>query len=270
VQLEQARRLMLSLMQEFGLTDRGWTFKWDNARTRRGCVHTPRYGPGWITLSRVLIPIIDNHKVEDTMRHEIAHALAPGKGHGPEWKMMARRVGAKPERCYRETDPAQKVEEPWVGICPVNPEHQIRQHQQPVRVRSCGQCNRIFDPRLIIRDWTYCGRPTQPRHPKYVLAMRKVEQKYGLGIYASAASSPERPKPAPVSFPLPKVDRPVVGAHVEIGGNDQFTGLEGDVEKIGRTRYHVRITTSGSRFEGQLVTVPFILTHLRAPHTERD
>jgi predicted SprT family Zn-dependent metalloprotease len=36
----------------------------------------------------------------DTVLHEIAHAIAGHKaGHGPAWKMVARMIGAKPQRC---------------------------------------------------------------------------------------------------------------------------------------------------------------------------
>lgn len=35
-------------------------------------------------------------EVHETILHEIAHALAgPGAGHGPKWREMARRVGAR-------------------------------------------------------------------------------------------------------------------------------------------------------------------------------
>jgi len=40
------------------------------------------------------------HVVRDTVRHELAHAIAgPRAGHGPEWRMIARAIGAAPERC---------------------------------------------------------------------------------------------------------------------------------------------------------------------------
>jgi len=39
-------------------------------------------------------------KLEDTILHEIAHALAPrGAGHGYLWKSIARRIGATPKSC---------------------------------------------------------------------------------------------------------------------------------------------------------------------------
>jgi hypothetical protein len=54
-----------------------------------------------ITVSRFLVS--DDH-VRGVILHEIAHALAPPKcGHGEEWKIIAQRIGASPERCA-ETD----------------------------------------------------------------------------------------------------------------------------------------------------------------------
>lgn len=45
---------------------------------------------------------IDTHpsiEVEDTIRHEIAHALVPNDGHGELWKAKARELGASPNPC---------------------------------------------------------------------------------------------------------------------------------------------------------------------------
>jgi predicted SprT family Zn-dependent metalloprotease len=46
----------------------------------------------------VLLNNVD--EVRDTILHEIAHALAPGDGHGPKWRMTCLRIGARPKRCY--------------------------------------------------------------------------------------------------------------------------------------------------------------------------
>ena len=45
----------------------------------------------------------EDEEVYDTLLHEIAHALAgPGAGHGPVWKAICIKIGAKPHRCYGE------------------------------------------------------------------------------------------------------------------------------------------------------------------------
>lgn len=43
-----------------------------------------------------------NEQVEDTILHELAHALVgPGKGHGLKWKTVARNIGAVPRECLK-------------------------------------------------------------------------------------------------------------------------------------------------------------------------
>jgi hypothetical protein len=44
-------------------------------------------------------------KAIDTLRHEVAHAIAGhAAGHGPAWRAACRMVGANPERTYTATD----------------------------------------------------------------------------------------------------------------------------------------------------------------------
>jgi len=97
VNLHIAEQLALRVMAHWGLTARGWRFSFDRAKKRFGsCRHHEKR----ITLSRPLTEIGSEADVLDTIRHEVAHALAgPRAGHGPKWKAMAEQVGAKPERC---------------------------------------------------------------------------------------------------------------------------------------------------------------------------
>jgi predicted SprT family Zn-dependent metalloprotease len=126
--LADAEKLALELMAQFGLMP-NWRFEFDDAVRRFGCCHrhnTRRYmggrfaqlsDGGKITLSRELVSRNDREQVEDTIRHEIAHALCPPRcGHGPEWKAMCARTGANPERCYDHTE----VDAPqgdWTATC---------------------------------------------------------------------------------------------------------------------------------------------------------
>ncbi len=88
-------------MRQHGLV--GWHFKFDHAHRRFGSCR-PR--SKIITLSKPLTLLNPEEKVRDTLLHEIAHALTPGDNHGPRWKAMCVRIGAKPERCYSESDVA--------------------------------------------------------------------------------------------------------------------------------------------------------------------
>lgn len=94
--LDVAASMARELMDQHGLAH--WSFKFDRAARRFGsCQFTRRT----ITLSWKLTLLNDPDEVRDTVLHEIAHALAPGDGHGRKWKAACIRVGAKPERCFR-------------------------------------------------------------------------------------------------------------------------------------------------------------------------
>ena len=88
-----------ALAERFGLT--GWRF-----------VVNPRlsslFGRCQFSTRRVevaewLLASGDWPEIEDTLRHEVAHALChelgEDDGHGPNWKSWARLCGARPERC---------------------------------------------------------------------------------------------------------------------------------------------------------------------------
>lgn len=99
--LLDAHKLALNLMREHGLND--WKFSFDKSVRRFGLCH---YRKKTIFLSRRLV--LDNpvDEVENTIKHELAHALAvkkygrKGHGHGALWKSVCLEIGAKAERCY--------------------------------------------------------------------------------------------------------------------------------------------------------------------------
>lgn len=94
--LAAARRRALELMREHGLAD--WRFRFDRARRRLGSCS---YADRTLSLSEPLTLLNDAAVIEDTLLHEIAHALTPGAGHGPRWRAEARRLGATPRACVR-------------------------------------------------------------------------------------------------------------------------------------------------------------------------
>jgi len=87
-------------LKETGLFQKGWTFVWDNKAVRR--YGQCRYGSKEIGVTKKLVAINKISDSEDVVLHEIAHALV-GRGHGHDgsWKIMCRKVGAVPERCYK-------------------------------------------------------------------------------------------------------------------------------------------------------------------------
>lgn len=90
-----ARKLALRLMTRHGLHT--WKFRFDRATRRFGCCMP---AARTITLSRSLTLLNGPDEVRDTILHEIAHALTPRDGHGPKWRQMCLRIGARPQRCF--------------------------------------------------------------------------------------------------------------------------------------------------------------------------
>lgn len=88
---EDAADLAHELMTEFGLIQKGWRFNWmDRKRTLGLC----RYSTMEILLSSGYVDLNNERSVEQTIRHEIAHALAGyAASHGPMWVSMAYQCG---------------------------------------------------------------------------------------------------------------------------------------------------------------------------------
>lgn len=75
----------------------GWEMVMDHRPKRR--LGQCRYRSKTIGISSWIIRACSWEQIEDTLKHEIAHAMAgPGYGHGPEWKRMCRMIGADPLR----------------------------------------------------------------------------------------------------------------------------------------------------------------------------
>jgi len=108
-----AHILALQLLEQHQLFD--WSFSFDRATVRFGCCH---YQEKKITLSRILTKLNEKKLVQDTILHEIAHALA-GKdaGHKKEWKKIAQDIGANPQRCYDTREVRQPLKR-YTATCP--------------------------------------------------------------------------------------------------------------------------------------------------------
>ncbi len=146
--IDTAEKLARRLMRKHGLHD--WEFAWDNAVNRFGACH---YRPKRITLSRILTPLQSRKHVTDTILHEIAHALTDCRAspHGPEWKAMARKLGATPKARASGIS----IPHRFVGKCP-SCGHTIGRHRR--LNRACGRCCRDhaggnFDKRFAF-VWT--------------------------------------------------------------------------------------------------------------------
>ena len=228
--LPEARELASGLMARHGLT--GWRLTFDHAKTRAGVC---RFADKEIGLSRALVRLYSPDQVTETVLHEIAHALAgPRHGHDRVWRATALRIGCSGTRCI--ADDAPKIDGAWVGVCPAG--HRTTAHRRPIRVRSCSDCSRVFDPAALFA-WTHHGVPA-PMHPRYVAELARIR---GRG---SAPPAPRRPAPTE------PVARLRVGDRVRLRDGGRYGGLVGTIVKRGRTRYHVQ-THAG------LLGVPFPL-----------
>ena len=129
----ETRAVALAEMSKWGLTDRGWKFVIDNARSRNGQCS---YKTQQISLTTGRIDHDSKEDVVHTIRHEIAHVLhyfeyvdagrrsdffrrvlrgrrwmRVVKPHGDEWKRIARKVGVnKPSYASKSNAPVETMQ----------------------------------------------------------------------------------------------------------------------------------------------------------------
>ena len=122
-------------LDEHGLE--GWIFKLNTNRRRHGVC---KYRVRRIELSVYALPL-GAKTCQDTILHEVAHALAGhGAHHGPEWRRKALEIGCSGQRCASETLAGPSK---WVGTCN-RCEKEFKYHRRPKYLgclyehRKCG------------------------------------------------------------------------------------------------------------------------------------
>jgi predicted SprT family Zn-dependent metalloprotease len=132
---EKARQLML----KHGLD--AWEFGINTNVRRAGVCYFPNNsGAGRIEISAHFAERNSDEELQDTLLHEIAHALVgPRHGHDAVWQAKCIEIGARPERCYGD-----HVEMPkgrWRAICP-SCETEYDRHRRPSKLRGwyCRTC----------------------------------------------------------------------------------------------------------------------------------
>ena len=128
-----------------------WTFRFDNAKKRGGlCNH----GTKTISMSKYLCELWSLDECEQTMLHEIAHALAPKHHrHTQEWYDIAVSIGYTGWITHRNEIATHRAT--WVGLCPAG--HEYHRFRKPYhRKESCPKCHRGYsDKHRIV--WEYRG-----------------------------------------------------------------------------------------------------------------
>ena len=101
MELGTAVALTLNLLNEHGLIEQGWTVKLTRGSARLGVCY---WNKKRIMLARHHVINGTDVEIIDTIRHEVAHALAgPLAKHGIEWKRWAIRLGCRPRSHTRVT-----------------------------------------------------------------------------------------------------------------------------------------------------------------------
>lgn len=135
-----------ALLAEHGLLAQGWSFRFNNNKRRIGLC---RYRERTIEYSRHFIALTPWAEIEDTIRHEVAHALVgPGYGHGNVWKRAAIRLGARPAAC---TSAAVSTAKPnWILSCPSCPRTWERfKLSKRLHGARCPSCRVVLDIRRV-------------------------------------------------------------------------------------------------------------------------
>ncbi len=111
-----------------------------------------RHSLGEIGVSQWILYACKWSDIEDTLRHEIAHALVgPGHKHGPTWRRAARRVGADPfprarldaeARARRPKTARERGQHKWAGRCACKDDHRkarlLPRHRHRYECKLCG------------------------------------------------------------------------------------------------------------------------------------
>ena len=103
----QVRQITIDLLKQHDLYGKV-TLKFGSARSQLGSYragHRNGVPVRIFTVSMALALVNSEEELRDTVLHEIAHAIAGiSAGHGPEWKSVARRIGATPKATARRTN----------------------------------------------------------------------------------------------------------------------------------------------------------------------
>jgi predicted SprT family Zn-dependent metalloprotease len=111
----------------------GWSFAFDSAKRRGGACH---FGRKQITLAAGFAATADEAEIEDTLLHEIAHALVGRRHHHDAvWQATARAIGCTGQRCHSVVFSEYGLVARCVNGCFAIGRHRSRRN---MRCRRCG------------------------------------------------------------------------------------------------------------------------------------
>jgi len=142
------------LMEEHGLRPGepgGWSFKWDRAWQRAGLCD---YRRKVLSFSPKLFAVWESFECENTVLHEIAHALVnDGRSHSRAWQLKHIELGGDGRVTY-DSNTVETVAVPqrqarkYEGRCPHG--HTTQRVRLPKNRVSCGKCSSRFDERFLL------------------------------------------------------------------------------------------------------------------------
>lgn len=151
ITLEAAENLANELIEKYrnnsiGFPLHGYTFKWNNRRQAYGvCSYIKKE----IQLSKILTVVCTHDQVENTILHEIAHAIAGSDaGHGYRWQKIARQIGCDGSRCNNHIHHNNAADKTYrlIAECPNCGTKSYMNRKSKLR-RSCKYCsNGRFNP----------------------------------------------------------------------------------------------------------------------------
>ena len=102
--------LAFALLTKHNLNN--WTFRFDHAKSRAGlCICEKKI----ISLSIYYVEVSSTEQIQNTILHEIAHALVGHRqGHNHIWRAKALEIGSDARRCHDQLFVVPK----WVMQCP--------------------------------------------------------------------------------------------------------------------------------------------------------
>ena len=110
-----------------------YKFVWSNSKNMFGYCY---YEKKTVEVSMVNF-LLNPHTGDDTIRHEIAHALVPKNGHNNIWRQAAIRMGANPRSCV-QGEITQLFK--WEIYCKQCGKFSRKRHNKAKSYKNCPYC----------------------------------------------------------------------------------------------------------------------------------